>query len=197
MEEQLMANPRQAEKDMNQTAQETARKTAEETARAAREAADAGAGAARAGADIIQRQADAMQEAWNSSTKMATQITERTMGNFARVFGVTGDRAQETAQQSSRNAESIMQSTTIIAGGIQSISRELLDLTQKQLDQTLSRADALMNSRSPQEWFAAQGDLLRDNLESYVQGTRRISELCMQMADEAARRMNDVSLAPK
>jgi hypothetical protein len=30
-----------------------------------------------------------------------------------------------------------------------------------------------------------------------VQSTRRISEISMQMADEAARRMNDLSLAPR
>jgi phasin family protein len=182
---------------MSQAVQETARKTAEETTRAARAAADAGAGVARAGADVFQRQTEAMQDAWNSSTKMASQMTERTMENFARVFGMSGERAQQAAEQSSRNAESIVQSTTIIAGGIQSISRELLDLTQRQLDQNMRRADALISSRSPQEWFAAQSDLFRDNLESFVQGTRRISELSMQMSDEAARRMNDLSLAPK
>jgi phasin family protein len=194
-----MANPnqRQAEKEMSQAAQEGVRKTAEETARAARVAADAGAGAARAGADVLQRQSEAAQDAWNSSAKMVNQMTERTMENFARVFGMGGERTQQAAEQSSRNAEAIVQSTSIIAGGVQSISKELFDLTQKQLDQNVRRMEALVNSRSPQEILAVQSDLFRDNLESFVQSTRRISEISMQMADEAARRMNDLSLAPR
>lgn len=192
-----MSNPRQAEKEFNQAAQEGLRKTAEQTARAARVAADASAGAARAGADVLQRQSEATQDAWNSSTKMVSQMTERTMESFARVFGMGGERTQQAAEQSSRNAEAIVQSTSIIAGGVQSISKELFDLTQKQLDQNMRRMDALVNSRSPQEILAVQSDLLRDNLETFVQSTRRISEISMQMADEASRRMNDLSLAPK
>jgi hypothetical protein len=181
-----MANPRQSEKEINQAAQEGIRKTAEETARAA---ADAGAGAARASADVLQRQSEAAQDAWHSSTKMVSQMTEKTMENFARVFGMGGERAQQATEQSSRNAEAIAQSTSIIAGGVQTISKELFDLTQKQFDQNLRRMDALVNSRSPQEILAVQSELFRDNLESFVQSTRRISEISMQMADEASRRM--------
>jgi hypothetical protein len=192
-----MANPRQAEKEINQAAQEDVRKAAEETVRTARAAADAGAGAARAGADVLQRQSEAAQEAWNSSTKMVSQMTEKTMENFARVFGMSGERGQQAAEQSSRNAEAIVQSTSIIAGGVQTISKELFDLSQKQLAQNLRRMDALVNSRSPQEILAVQSDLFRDNLETFVQSTRRISEISMQMADEASRRMNDLSLAPR
>lgn len=192
-----MANTRQAERELNQAAQEGVRRTAEQTTRAARVAADAGAGAARAGADVLQRQSEAAQDAWTSSTKMVSQMTERTMENFARVFGMSGERAQQAAEQSSRNAEAIVQSTSIIAGGVQSISKELFDLTQKQLNQNLRRMDALVNSRSPQEILAVQSDLLKDNLESFVHSTRRISEISMQMADEASRRMNDLSLAPR
>jgi hypothetical protein len=192
-----MANPRQAEKEINQAAQEDVRKAAEETVRTARAAADAGAGAARAGADVLQRQSEAAQEAWNSSTKMVSQMTEKAMENFARVFGMSGERGQQAAEQSSRNAEAIVQSTSIIAGGVQTISKELFDLSQKQLNQNLRRMDALVNSRSPQEILAVQSDLFRDNLETFVQSTRRISEISMQMADEASRRMNDLSLAPR
>jgi hypothetical protein len=193
----VMANPRQAERELNQAAQEGVRKTAEDTARVARAAADAGAGAARAGADVLQRQSEAAQDAWTSSTKLVSQMTERTMENFSRVFGMGGERAQQAAEQSSRNTEAIVQSTSIIAGGVQSISKELFDLTQKQLNQNLRRMDALVNSRSPQEILAVQSDLFRDNLESFVQSTRRISEISMQMADEASRRINDLSLAPR
>ena len=45
--------------------------------------------------------------------------------------------------------------------------------------------------------LAAQSDFVRDNLEDFVQSTRRIAEISMQMADEATRRMSDASLAPR
>ena len=195
-----MANPRQAERDVNQTTHETreaTRKATEETSRAARAAADAGAGAARAGADLFQRNAETMQEAWASGSKVASRLTEQSVQGFARVFGMTGERAEQAATQSSRNLESIVQSGTVIAGAMQNISREMFEFTRKRVEQNLHRVDALINCRTPQEILAAQSDLMRDNLEDFVQSTRRISEISMEMADEAARRMSDLSLAPR
>jgi phasin family protein len=192
-----MANPRQAEKDMGQMGHEATRKMAEETTRAARTAADVGANAARAGADMFQRNAETVQQAWQSGTEVATRLTERSMEQFARAFGISGESTQHAAQQSSRNLESIVQSGTILASGMQNISREWVDFARKRMQQNLNHADALANCRTPQELWAAQSDLVRDNLEDLVQSTRRIAELSMQMADEAVRKMGDSSLAPR
>jgi hypothetical protein len=192
-----MANPRQAEKDMGQMGHDATRKVAEETSRAARTAADLGARATGAGADMMERSAETVQQAWQSGATMATQLTERSMEQFARAFGITGESAQHAARQSSRNLESIVQSGTILANGLQNISREWLDFARNRMQQNLNRADSLLNCRTPQELLAAQSDLLRDNLEDFVQSTRRIAELSMQMADEAVRKMSDSTLAPR
>ena len=193
-----MANQqRQAERDMGQVAQDATRKMAEETGRAARTAADVGVSATRAGADTIQRNAETVQQAWQTGTEMATQLTERSMEQFARAFGITGENSQHATQQSSRNLESIVQSGTILANGMQTISREWFQFARKRMQENLNRADALVSCRTPQELLAAQSDLLRDNLENFVQSTRRMAEISMQTADEAVRKMTDASLAPR
>jgi hypothetical protein len=199
-----MANPRQAERDISQAAQqaaqaaqETTRKIADETSRAARTAADASVGAARASADMLQRNAETVQHAWESGSKMATGLAEQSVERFARACGITGEGAQQATEQSSRNLESIVQSGTILAGGMQSISLELMNFARKRLEQNMHRVEALATCRSPQEILAVQSDLVRDNLEDFVQSTRRIAEISTQMADEAVRRMNDSSLAPR
>jgi phasin family protein len=192
-----MVNPRQAEKDAGQVTHDATRKIAEETSRAARTAADAGVSATRAGADTLQRNAETVQQAWQTGTEMATQLTERSMEQFARAFGITGESSQHATQQSSRNLESIVQSGTILASGMQNISREWFEFARKRMQENLNRADALVNCRTPQELMAAQSDLLRDNLENFVQSTRRIAEISMQTADEAVRKMTDASLAPR
>ncbi|MFZ0457152.1 MAG: phasin family protein [Rhodoplanes sp.] len=48
--------------------------------------------------------------------------------------------------------------------------------------------DALLRCRSPQDFTAVQSELLRDNLESFLQCARRIAEKSMQMAEEATKR---------
>jgi phasin family protein len=200
----MATNPRQAEREMSQAAKEAAqatqeatRKIAEDTSRAARAAADAGAGAARAGADMVQRNAETVQQVWESGSKMAGQLTERSMERFARAFGMSGESAQQATEQSSRNLESIVQSGTIFAGGMQSISREWFDFMRKRIEQNMHRLDDMASWRTPQEMIAAHSEFVRDNLEDFVQSTRRVGEISIQMADEAVRRMSDASLAPR
>ena len=206
-----MANPRQAERDVSQTArdmsetareasqaaQETSRKIAEETSRAARTAADAGAGAARACADMLQRNAETVQHAWELGSKMATELAGKSVERFARACGISGEGAHQATEQSARNFEFIVQSGTILAGGMQSISLELLNFARNRLEQNMHRVESLVKCRTPQEVLAVQSDLVRDSLEDFVQSTRHIAEISSQMAEEAVRRMNNSSLAPR
>jgi phasin family protein len=188
-----MANPRQAERDMSQAGQEAVRKTAEEAGRAAHRAADAGAEVLGAGADMMKRNAEALQQAWESGSKAASQWTEQSFGGFARAFGLSGENAQQAAEQSRRNMESIMQSGTILANGMQSVSRELFELARKRLEQNLQRTDALMHSRTPQDVMAAQSELFRENMEDLIETTRRIADISKEVAENAGRKMSELA----
>jgi hypothetical protein len=192
-----MANQRQAEKDMAHAGQDAARKIGEETSRAARTVTDTGANVARAGAEMIQRNTETVQQAWESGSKITSKVTERSMDQFARAFGITGENAQHAAQQSSRNLETIVQSGTILANGMQTMLREWLEFARKRTEQNFGRFDALLHCRTPQELLAVQSEMVRDNLEDFVQSTKRIADISVQMADEALRKMTDSSLAPR
>jgi len=192
-----MANLRQDEREAAETSKETARKIAEETGRAARTAAQAGAGAARAGAEMFQRNAGTAQHALDSGSKMMSGLVEQSMQRVARTFGLAGENARQATQQSARNAEAIVESGTIIAGGMQIISRELVEFARKRMEQNLQLAEAVLGARTPQEFIAAQSNLVRQNLEDFVQSTRRVAEISIEMADEAAHRIGDTGVAPR
>ena len=188
-----MPNSRQAESDMS----DATRRMAEETSRAARTAADAGANAARAGAETLQRNAETVQQAWQSGSKMASQLAGRYMEQVARTVGVSGDNAQQATEQSLRNTESIVQSGTILAVGMSTISREWIDFARKRMEQNLQRMDALLNARTPHDLLAVQNDLVRANLQDFVQNARHLAEISLQVADEAARKISDATVAPR
>jgi hypothetical protein len=167
---------------------------AEETSRAARTAADAGANAARAGAETLQRNAETVQQ---SGSKMASQLAGRYMEQVARTVGVSGDNAQQSTEQSLRNTESIVQSGTILALGMSAISPEWIDFARKGMEQNLQSMDALLNARTSQALLAVQNDLVRANLQDFVQNARHLAEISLQVADEAARKISDTTLAPR
>jgi hypothetical protein len=47
-------------------------------------------------------------------------------------------------------------------------------------------------SRSPQELIAAQSDLFRDNLEGFLQSSRRVAEASVRVADQATRHLTKI-----
>jgi len=130
-----------------------------------------------------------VQEALQSSAEIAARLTERSADQFGRVFGLPGEEAQKTAQKSSDNIDAIIHSSAALAEVSQSISREWVNFTRERIEQNFDRFEALLRCRTPQELTALQSELMRDNLESFLQCARRIAQKAMQMADEATRQV--------
>ena len=166
---------------------------AAETIRNARtvtdEAADAGRHAARAGAEIAQSSAETVQQIVQSGLEMATQATERSVDQFAQVFGFSGRETEKTAQQSSQNIEAVAEATTVLAQGLQDISREWTSLAQNRFQRNLDGLNELLRCRTLPDLVAVQSGLLRENLESMLNNSRRIAEMSVQVASEAARKI--------
>src|SRR5919202_1179374 len=114
---------------------------AAEAARTARivadETANAGQHATQAGAEIARSNVETMQQAVQSSLNMAAQVAEHSVEQFTSIFGLSDERAEETAQQSSRNIEAIAECNTVLARGSQDISREWVSLAQDRLRRNL------------------------------------------------------------
>ena len=184
-----MAHPRLALREVNEARKATAQKIAEETGRAAPTAREAGLGAALAGGEMIQPNAETARRAWEAGSNIASRLIEQSMQQFARAFGMTGAGEQQATQQLFRNMEVLVQSGYMVASGMQSISREMVEVARKGLEQNLRRADSLTSCRTPQELVTAHSDFVRENLEDFFQSTRRIAEISMQTADKTARRV--------
>ena len=174
--------------NVTEVVQETLREGAEQASRIAQVSTDASERAARVGSEILQRNAETVQDALKSSAEIAARMTERSADQFGRVFGISGDEAHKAAQKSSENLDAIIQSSSVLAGVTQSISREWVNFTRERMEQNFNRFESLLRCRTPQDLAAVQSEFLRDNLESFVQCGRRIAEKSMQMGDEATKR---------
>ena len=192
-----MAQNRQTEKDMAETAHETTRRAAGHAAQTARTMTDAVERTARTGADVLQRNSEQVRQTFEMGSDAAARIAERAFGQFARAFGViTGDQAQQATHQSARNVEAIMHSNAVIADGVQTIAREWMTFVQHRAERNMERLEALANCRSVQDCIAAQTDLVRDSIEDLLQTTKRVAEVSTRMVEEAVP-SGDSTLAPR
>ena len=156
---------------------------------AADETAEASQQAARASAEIAKSNAETVRQIMQSGLSAATQAAERSVEQFTRFFGLSGEQAEETAQQSSRNIKAIAECNAVLARGFQDISREWASLTQDQLRKNLDAFNAVLRARSWPDLVAVQSSLARDNLELLVTNTRRLAELSIEVASEAAEKI--------
>ncbi len=152
----------------------------------AREAANAGEQTARAGADMAQRSAETARDTLQSGLNTATETFQRINDQFTRVLGFSGPQAGEVTRRSSENIQAVSQVSSVLVRGTQEVSQELLGLTRDRLTKNLDAFNRIAGCRSVQEFLAIQSELARDNLQQVIDTNRRVAEVSLRIADEAA-----------
>src|SRR4051812_25017668 len=166
-------------------------RAADEAARTARtvtdEAARVGEQTARAGADMARRGTEATRDAFQSGLNTASETFQRMADQFTQVLGFNGPQAEELARRSSQNLQAVSQASTVLARGAQEVSREVFGLVQDRLQKNVEAVNRIAGTRSVQDFVAVQSDLARDTLQQVIDTNKRIAELSVRVADEAAR----------
>jgi hypothetical protein len=208
----MAMNPRQAEKNSREAVEETVRsatdsgyeatrRAAEQTTQAmgdaGRQATSATADVMRKNADVVRKNAEHTSEFWRSGTAIGGQIAEHSMEQFSRVLGLAGGNAQHTLHRCFHNVQAITESSAHMTDGLRDASAEWKAFAQNSIEHNLDRVNALLGCRSIDQCVAVQTELVRDNLEAFLQSARRMSEIYARVAEEAARRVSQASLAPK
>jgi phasin family protein len=178
-----------AKKNPAETMHNVNRKLSEDVAQTAQRTAEASERAARAGADMLQHNAEIMQQGWEASSTMAAQLTQQSAAQVARALGLSGEETKNAAQQSSANVEAIIGSSALIAESLQNISREWMEFARSRLERNLACFDELARCRTPQDLAAVQSEAVRDNLEGALRSARRTAEISARAVDSAMKNL--------
>jgi hypothetical protein len=141
----------------------------------------------RAGVESAQTVAQAMQEAVTNSFGAFSELARRSTGQSLPAADRPDAVALGLSEEAAHNLRAAAQSSTALARGLQEVSREVVDRSQKRLQRNLDGLQALARCRSMTDFVEVQSSLLRDNLEQTVENSRRLAELTIQMTEEATR----------
>jgi phasin family protein len=141
----------------------------------------------QAGAEGAQTAVRTMQEAVHTSLSTASELARLTTDQAMRFFNPGKRDAQSLGGETSRNLQAVAQAGTVLARGVQDVSREWFELSQKRLQMNLDGWSSLARCRSVADFVAVQTSLIRDNLEQTLDNSRRMAELTQQLVDEASR----------
>jgi phasin family protein len=181
-DEDLMAT-RNENNDQNRAADEaarTARTVTDETARV-------GEQTARAGADIARRGTETARNVMEQGLNTVNETVRRMSDQVTQVLGFNGPQSEELIRRSSKNLQAVSEASTVLARGAQEVSREVIQLVQDRLQKNVEAVSRLAGTRSVQDFVAVQSDLVRDGLQQAIDTNKRIAELSVRVADEAAR----------
>jgi phasin family protein len=103
------------------------------------------------------------------------------------VLGFSGPKAEELARQSSHNIEAVSQASTVLMRGLQHVSHEVFELAQERLKKNTEALTRIAQCRSVQDFVTFQSELVRDNLQQFVDATRRVAEVSLRSAEEATK----------
>ena len=174
-----------------QASQQAVRGSAEQTARVADAATKVGEHAVRAGAGIAQKNAETVQLALQSGAEFAARTTKRSADHMSRVLGVAGEDVKKAAEKSTDNIEAIAQSGVVMAEIGRRLCGEWAEFARDHMERTFDRMDALMRCQNPQEFAAAQSDLVRENVDGFIDYARRVGEHYVWMANEADKKVDE------
>jgi hypothetical protein len=131
--------------------------------------------AIRAGMKMFQCNAEIVQHTLDYTAQLTSAMAERSFNQLGRAFRVSAEHADKGAQRSSTNMEGSssnikgpVQSGTIVTEMVQPMCVECCDIARARIERGFERMGALVRSRSPQDIIALQGEIVRDNLETFL-----------------------------
>ena len=141
----------------------------------------------QAGAEGAQTVARTVQEAVQTGLSTASEMARLSTEQAMQLFSTRKGDSRSLGDETSQNLQAVAQSGTVLARGVQEVSREWFELSQKRLQKNLDGLSSLAQCRSVPDFIAVQTSLIRDNLEQTFDNSRRMADLTMQLADEASR----------
>jgi phasin family protein len=163
------------------------RETSKTTKPLTNEAGKAGEQTARAGADIARRGAETARDSLQSGVNLATESFQRINDQLTKAWGFNGPQAEELTRRSSQNLQAVSQASTVLAKGAQEVSHAWFGFAQERVQKNMDGLSRLAGVRSVQDFVAVQSELVRDNLQQVIDTNKRIAEVSVRTADEAAR----------
>lgn len=147
-------------------------------------------------ADIVQPVEKAVAAGKEQFESILKANNETVTKQYEQAVAITKehlDKASKAAFQSydeviafnKANVEAVVQSGTIAAQGLGTLTRRLLDVGSSQLESNLATAKKLAGVTTPRELFELQADYVRQSFDQVLAESAKVTELGTKVANDA------------
>ncbi len=120
-----------------------------------------------------------------AATKQYEQAAELARQQVEQVSDVASRGYSDVISLNKDNVEAVVRASTIAGERFETVGRELVSFAQKQMDNHVENTRKLFAAKNPQEFFALQSSIIRENFDAVVAESRKVGELSTQAANDA------------
>ena len=173
--------------DASQPSGEAVRKVVEATSRdGIRKNAEAAEQNLQKAAENLRGTMEHSAEPARNVADVTRQVSGRAVEQLGQVSALQEKAFKDVTGRTQQNLGVMMQTGIKLAGGYQSIMREWADYTRNAVQCHIDGLNSIMRARSPQDFMAAQSNLLNAEVHLMLSSSVKISEATARVARDAA-----------
>jgi len=131
--------------------------------------------------------AEASREAGEAGRRAVDKAGEAGRGAAERAGEMASEMYSRSARETTQGLEAAVKYGTVLASGMQTLWQEMIGCAQDAMQRNVDGLQNMMRSRSPGDFLAAQTDLIREEMQAFIDSGSRISEVSARIASDAAR----------
>ncbi|HWG05222.1 MAG TPA: phasin family protein [Beijerinckiaceae bacterium] len=135
-------------------------------------------------ADLTRTQAETGRETVLTGLKMAVGASDQSTKRFEEALP-----SEEATKAMKQHVEAVSGAGTVMARGLQEITREWMNWTKLGAEQSGGAIRDLMECRSPQAFFDVQSRLMKDNLAALMTTIQKVSEIATDTSKMATQKI--------
>jgi phasin family protein len=138
--------------------------------------------AAYAGKETVESMMKAGSEAAQKGYAQAVQMTKEQVEKTSEAMFKSYDQINTFGKE---NLEAVVASGSIVAKGVENLSKEVFALAQSSFETSMNLAKAFMGVKSVREAVDLQSELSRTQFDKLMADSAKLTELSMKVANEA------------
>jgi len=127
---------------------------------------------------VVKASQDAAQQGYEQAMTMTKDNVEKASQQFHQGY-------EQLSSLQKDNIEAMMQSTTIFAKGMETMSKEMFTLGQAAFEANLAAVKQLMGVKTLREAIDLQSEITRKQMDKAMADSGKLTEMSMKVANEA------------
>ena len=133
----------------------------------------------------MKQSVEAAHKGYDEAVRSAKEQVNTVQEQAKRSSATMVNGYQDLAALNRDNIEAVVRSSTVVAQGVESLSRELMAYAQQSIGTNIATANAIFGARSLREVIDVQNEFARSGFGSFWAESAKLTDMSLRVASDA------------